>query len=189
MRSRSSAAKEGAFAGDPEALVLDRELVEDLVVDADHLSTLAGDQVAPPHDRHGCDGGGPVERFRHRCAPVDDERRVVLVLDGEAPDVPPNAAFEVEASEDQGRLADVEIGQAALGHVPGDIALEAGLVGASGPHVGVRRADPFGRGSHRLEPRVRRRDIGLLGGDFRVDAIGQFRSPGIGGTRFQDGSA
>ena len=46
-------------------------------------------------------------------------------------------------------------------------------MGAPGPHVGVRGADPFGRGSHGFEPRVRRRDIGLLGGELRVDTVGQ----------------
>ena len=47
-------------------------------------------------------------------------------------------------------------------------------MGAAGAHVGVCGPDPFGRGSHCLEPRVRRRDIGLFSGDFGVDAVGQF---------------
>ena len=114
---------------------------------------------------------------------------MALVLDRQAADVPADAAFEVEPAEDQGRLADVEVGQAALGHVPGDVALEAGLVGAAGAHVGVGGPDPFGRGAHRLEPRVGRRDVGLLGGELRVRCWSCKSLPRIGGTRFQDGSA
>ena len=95
----------------------------------------------------------------------------LLVLDREAPDVPAHTPLEVEAAEHQGRLADVEVGQAALGDVPGDVALEPGLVGAAGAHVGVGGPDPFGRGSHGLEPRVRRRDIGLFGGQLRVHLV------------------
>jgi hypothetical protein len=81
------------------------------------------------------------------------------------------------------------LGEAALGDVVGDVALEPGLVGAARAHVGVGLAHlPRGL-AHGLEPRVRRRDIGLFGGELRVDAVGQNSLPWIGGTRFQDGSA
>ena len=113
---------------------------------------------------------------------------MVLVLDREAPDVPPDAAFEVEPAEDQRRLADVEVGQPALGHVPGDVALEPGLVGAAGAHVGVGGPDPLGGRAHGFEAGVRRRDIACS-----AASSGSIRSgkslPYIGGTRFQDGSA
>ena len=133
-----------AFAGDPESFVFHRDLVEDLVVEAGDLAALAGDEVAAPHHRHRLDGSGAVEGLGDRRAPVDDERRVVLVLDREAPHVPPDSAFEIEATEHQRRLADFEIGQPALGHVPRDVPLEPGLVGAAGAHVGVGGTDPFG---------------------------------------------
>ena len=93
----------------------------------------------------------------------------LVVLDREAADVPARTpSLQVEAAEDQGRLADVEVGEAALGDVPGDVALEAGLVGAAGAHVGVRGPDPFGRGPHGLEPGVGRVDIGLFGGELGI---------------------
>ena len=73
-----------------------------------------------------------------------------------------------------GDVADVEVGEPALGHVPGDVALEARLVGAARPDVGVRRADPLGRGAHRLQPGVRGVDVGLLGGELGVGvSVGQ----------------
>ena len=37
-----------------------------------------------------------------------------------------------------------------------------------GADVGVRRPDPLGRGSHRLQPGVRGVDVGLLGGELGV---------------------
>ena len=84
------------------------------------------------------------------------------------PDVPARPVLHVEAAEHQRRVADVEVGEPALGDVPGDVALEAGLVGAAGPHVGVGGAHPLGRGSHRLQPGVRGIDIGLLGSELGV---------------------
>ncbi len=96
---------------------------------------------------------------------------MALVLDGQAAHVPADTPLEVEAAEHQGRLADVEVGEPALGHVPGDVALEPGLVGAARAHVGVGGPDPFGGRAHRFEPRVGRRDVGLLGGQLRVDLV------------------
>ncbi len=165
--------EERSFARDPQPLVLDRELVEHLVVEAGHLAALAGDEVAAADDRHRLDRGGPVEGLGDRCAPVDDERRVVLVLDREAPHVPPDAAFEIEPAEDQGRLTDVEIGQPALGHVPGDVPFEPGLMGAARAHVGVGGTYPLGGGAHGFEAGVRPRDIALLCGELGVDTVGQ----------------
>ena len=86
-----------------------------------------------------------------------------------------------------GDVADVEVGEPALGHVPGDVALEPGLVGAAGPHVGVGRPDPFGRGSHGLQPGVRGVDVGLLGGELGVGvrSVGQIGPLASAETRFR----
>ena len=81
-----------AFARDLEAGIGDGPLVEDLVVEAGDLAALLGDEVAAAHDRHRRDRGGTVEGFGDRRPPVDDERRVRLVLDREAADVPARAA-------------------------------------------------------------------------------------------------
>ena len=119
-------------------------LVEHLVVEADELAALAGDEVAPAHDAHRLDRGRPVERLGDRRPPVDDERGVLRVFDREPPDVPvvDPESLHVEAAEHERRVADVEVGEAALGDVPGDVALEPGLVGAAGSHVGVRARAP-----------------------------------------------
>ncbi len=157
-----------ALARDPEPFVLDRFLVEHLVVEGGDFAALAGDEVAAPDHRHRLDRGGPVEGLGDGGAPVDDEGGVGVVLHGQAPDVPAHTPLEVEPAEHQGRLADLELGQPALGHVPGDVPLQAGLVGPARAHVGVRGPDPFGGRAHRLEPRIGRRHIGLLGRQLRV---------------------
>ena len=76
VRLRSSAASSAPSPATGSPLVLDRVLVEHLVVEADDLAALAGDEVAAAHDRHRLDRGGPVEGLGDRRAPVDDERRV-----------------------------------------------------------------------------------------------------------------
>ncbi len=158
-----------AFTGDREAGFVDGLLVEHLVVEADQLAALLGDEVPAANDRHRLDRGRAVEGLRYRGPPVDDERRVLLVFHGDPADVPARVIFHVEAAEHERRVADVEVGEAALGHVPGDVALEPGLVGSARPHVGVRLPDPFGRGSHGLEAGVRGIHVRLLGGELRVD--------------------
>ncbi len=91
-----------------------------------------------------------------------------LVLDREPADVPPRRVFHVEPAEHQGRVTDVEIGQAPLGHVPGDVPLEPGLVGSARADVRVRGADPFGRGPHGLQPGVRGVHVALFGREFGI---------------------
>ena len=93
-----------ALAGDRQPFVVDRVLVEHLVVEADQLAALAGDEVTAAHDVHRLDRGRPVEGLGDRCPPVDDERRVLVVLDGEAPDVPARPpSLQVEAAEHERR--------------------------------------------------------------------------------------
>ena len=84
--------------------------------------------MAAADDPHRRDGRGAVEGLGDGRSPVDDERGVLVVLDGEAPDVPGGGVVEVEAAEHERGVADVEVGQAPLGDVPCDVALEPGLV-------------------------------------------------------------
>ena len=105
---------------------------------------------------------------------------MLLVLDREAPDVPAGAVLHVEPAEHERGVADVEVGEPALGDVPGDVALEAGLVGAARADVGVGRPDPLGGGSHRLQPGVRGVDVRLLGRELEFggpDPIGVAPAP------------
>ena len=175
VRLRSSAASSAPSPAIGQPGLVDGLLVEHLVVEADELAALAGDEVAAPDDVHRLDRGGPVERLGHRRPPVDHQRRVLLVLHGDPADVPARPVLHVEAAEHERRIADVEVGEPALGDVPGDVALEAGLVRAAGPDVGVGGPHPLGRGSHRLQPGVRGVDVGLLGSELgvAVRSVGQ----------------
>ncbi len=155
-----------ALAGDGEARGLRRLGVEHLVVERGDVTATASDEVAAPHHVHRLDGRRPVERFGDRSAPVDDERVVLGVVDREAADVPRGrfrrVRFQVEAPEQQGGLADVELGEAAGGDLVGDVALEPGLVGAAGAHLRVGAAHALGCGAHHLEPGVRSIDVRLF---------------------------
>jgi hypothetical protein len=129
-----------ALAGDVETFVGDCFGVEDFVVETDDVAALAGDQVAAAHDVHRGNRGGSVKRFGHRRPPVDDERGVLLIFDGQPTHVPAGAPFavgrlHVEAPEDERRIADVEVREPPLGDVPCDVALKPGLVGAARPDV------------------------------------------------------
>jgi hypothetical protein len=157
-----------AFARDLEAGIGDRALVEDFVVKAGDLAALLGDDVPAAHHCHRCDRGGAVEGFGDRRAPVDHERCVRFVLDREAPDVPARRVFHVEPTEHEGRVGDVEVGQAPLGHIPGDVPLEPGLVRPARADVRVRGADPFGRRPHGLQPGVRGVHVALFGREFGI---------------------
>ena len=84
-------------------------------------------EVASPHDTHGVVGQGPVERLGGRRPPVDDERIAVLVSDGQATDVQAAAVDEVEATDEQTVLRDVERGQPVAGVGDGAVALEQRL--------------------------------------------------------------
>ena len=163
--------EQGAFACDLQSGRLGRVAVEHLVVERGDLASVPGDEVAPPHDSHWRDGRRPVEGFGDRSPPVDDQRRVVGVLHREAPDVIGVAGLEVEPPEAQGRFADVEVGEATLRDVVGDVALESGLVRATGADVGVRLPHSPRRFPHRLEPGVGRVEIGLFALDFGVSDL------------------
>ena len=100
--------------------------VEDLVVQPDQLAVLPT-EVASPHDTHRVVGQRPVERLGGRRPPVDDERVAVLVSDGQATHVQAAAVGEVEATDEQPVLRDVERGQPAAGVGDGAVALEQRL--------------------------------------------------------------
>ena len=151
--------------------------VEHLVVEADDLPAV-GLEVAAAGDAHRLDGRGPVEGLGEGRAPVDDQRREVVVGDRDATDVERLGGLggpavggiggsvgveEVEAAEGERRVADVEAGQAAAGVGLGGLALEPGLVGAASSDLGVALGHPFGRPTHDVEPGVRDVEMALLG--------------------------
>ena len=135
-----------------------------------------GLEVAAAGDAHRLDRGGPVEGLGDRGAPVDDQRREVVVGDRDAADVEGLASAgrrrpvglgrrrrqEVEAAEAQRRVADVEAGQAAAGVGLGRLALEAGLVGAAPGDLRVPLGDPLGRPAHDVEAGVGGVEVALL---------------------------
>ena len=79
----------------------------------------------------------------------------------------------VEAPEHERRVADVEVGEPPLRHVPGDVPFEAGLVRAAGADVRIGGSHALRRRTHGLEPRVCTVDITLLGSELGI-GIGAF---------------
>ena len=151
---------------DQRALALDAALVEpgdglaeELVVEAEQ-QPAAGGEVTAADQAHRLAAGGPVERLGDRRPPVDDDRLLGLVGDGEAPDV--EAVDQVgvgrghlrarasnvgpalvDAPEAQRLVADVELREAVGDVLVDDVALVAGLERAAGaldlgavPHLG-----------------------------------------------------
>ena len=100
--------------------------VEDLVLQTDHLA-VPPTEVASAYDAHGVMGQGPVERLGRRRPPIDDERVAVLVSDGQATDVEAAAVGEVEATDEQTVLRDVERGEPVAGVRDRAVALEQRL--------------------------------------------------------------
>ena len=100
--------------------------VEDFVLEPDELA-VPPSEVASAHDAHGVVGQGAVERLGRRRAPVDDERVAVLVGDGDATHVEAAAVGEVEATDEQAVLGDVERSQPVAGVRDGAVALEQRL--------------------------------------------------------------
>ena len=134
VRASSREASSAALPtrSEPGALRQQGLAVEDLVLHGQELAA-AGGEVPAAVQTHGLAARGPVERLGHRGPPVDDQRVVVLVGDGDATDVEALAAVglvPVDATEHQRGVADVELGQAAHDALVDDLALEAGLVGA-----------------------------------------------------------
>ena len=180
--------EERGLAHDREAGLVGGGRVEDLVVDADQLPPL-GLEVPAPDDAHGLDAGGAVERLGDRGAPVDDQRRLIGLGDGDPPDVeavvdgtlPVGAGLQVDASEGQGRVPDVQGREPPAGVGGGGVTLEPGLVGAPPLHLGIALGDPAGGLAHLVQASVGTIEVPLLGGELGVGAA--FSDAAIGLVR------
>ena len=135
--------------------------VEDLVVEADEARGRRVMEVPAADDAHRLDRRRPVEGLGDRRAPVDDQRRVVVVGHRDPTDVEGvvgrSRSCRSRRPKHERRVADVELGQAAAGVGLGGVPLEAGLVGAAPRDVGVALRDPLGRPAHRRRDGRRRR--------------------------------
>ena len=110
-----------------------RRSLHDRGVDRDVALGIDLDRIEQRHpaadDAQVVAGGRAVERRGGRCAPVDDERLVVVVADAEAPDVADLALvlavlLEVEAAEDEALVLVLEVRPAASGVVDQRVPLE-----------------------------------------------------------------
>ncbi len=104
---------------------------EELVLEAEHRAPL-DDEVAAAQQPHRLAPGGPVERLGDGGPPVDHDRLGPLVGDRQAADVERLGGVRalgvaVDAPEDEGRIAEVEVGEALDQGLVERIALESGL--------------------------------------------------------------
>ena len=104
---------------------------EELVLETEHRAPL-DDEVAAAQQPHRLAPGGPVERLGDGRPPVDDDRLGPLVGDRQAADVERLGGVRalgvaVDAPEDEGRIAEVEVGEALDQGLVERIALEPGL--------------------------------------------------------------
>ncbi len=167
VRSRSIAASERALPHDSETGVGRGLGVEHLVVEAEQL-TPAREEVAPARDAHRCNRRGTVERLGDRCPPVDDEWRLVGIGHREPADVIARAVVEVDTTEAERRVTDLQRREPPPRRGGGDVTLQPGLVGPAAPHVGVALRHPRGRPAHVVESLVCGIEITLLGVDLGV---------------------
>jgi hypothetical protein len=122
----------------------------------------AGGEVPSPGQAHVVAAGGPVERFGHRCAPVDDDRVLLVVAHRDPADVVRRRIVDrVDAPEAQGRISEVQLGQPVQHRVPDDVAFEASLLGAA-PADLHHGAQPGGRLPGVLEELIGPVDVGLF---------------------------
>ena len=140
--------------------------VEDFVVERGQLA-LPPTEVASPHDAHGVLRQGSVERLRRGRPPVDDERVAVLVGNGQAAHVEAGAIGEVEATDEQTVLCDVERGQPVAGVGDGAVALEQCLR-APAPGEPGRAGHALGRSPHGHDPVVGGIEVGALAAELIV---------------------
>ncbi len=158
--------------------------VEDLVLQPDQLA-MPPTEVASPHDTHGVVGQRPVERLGDRRPPVDDERVAVLVSDGHATYIEATAVGEVEATDGQTVLRDVERGQPAAGVGDGAVALEQRLRIPGLGELPRRPGQALGRAPHGQDAVVGGIEVGALptelfvtrhAGIVAADAVGSKRA-------------
>ena len=152
---------------------------EQLVLDPEQRAAFDG-EVAAPGEAHRVAPGRPVERLGDRRPPVDHDRLGVLVGDRQAADVEALEARQrrrrrsvgvvdvpVDATEDERRLAEIEIGEPfEHGFVEG-VALESGLERAAEIGLVEVTQTPRGRATL-LEAVVGVVDVGLLVGEIRM---------------------
>ena len=141
-----------------------------------------GLEVAAAGDAHRLDRGGPVEGLGDRRAPVDDERREVVVGDRDAADVEAARRVglggsdvggqQVEAPEAERACRRCRGGEPAAGVGLGRLALEPGLVGAAPGDLGVALGHPLGRPAHDVEAGVGGVEVALLGRQLGVGVFG-----------------
>ncbi len=169
---------------------------EALVLDPDHLAPLEG-EVPTQDETLGVAPGRPVEGLGDRRPPVDDQRLVVGVVDGEATDVEdlgrrplPSLAVSgrarrpapidrpaVDPAEGERLVADVELLEAGEARPHDHVALGAGLERAALPQVEHALEHRVGVAAHGVEPRVRGVDELLLGLSLRVHPHLRLPSP------------
>ncbi len=124
-------------------------------------------EVTAAGEAHRSAAGGAVERLGHRRPPVDDDRLLTLVGDREPADVEGLEGVPVDAAEDEGGVADLEVGEPVADGLFDHIPLVAGLVGAPAPDLGqTPQAKCLLTGP--VEAVVGMLDVGLLFGELRV---------------------
>ncbi len=182
----------GPVPGVALGALLDPTRAEALVLDSDHLAPVEGE--VPPEDQAlGIPSGRPVERLGDRGAPVDDQRLVVGIVDGQAPDVEDlgrrlpvrvgalavgarsfgavavrRLDHAVDPAEGECLVADVELFEAGEAGPDDHVPLGARLEGAAPTQVEDALEHGVGVAAHGVEPRIRRVDERLLGLSLRV---------------------
>src|SRR5262249_13160990 len=145
---------------DEPVLVAVHGAVEDLVLDPDEGAALQREVAAPgqAHRRAAC---GPVERLGGGSPPGGDGGVPAPVGDGQPADVEGLARVAVDAPEDEGRVADLEMSEPVAHRLFDDVALVASLVGAAPPDLG-QPTQPKCLLTGPIEAVVRMLDVGLL---------------------------
>jgi hypothetical protein len=144
-----------------------QRVAEQFVLDPQQ-GAASGGEVAAAGQTHGLATGGPVERLGHRGPPVDDHRLLLGVAHRDAADVEVlgqavgRLRGPVDPAEAQGGISQFELGEPVDDRVVDDLALEAGLLGAT-PADLDHRGEPRRHLARPLEARVRVVDVGLLG--------------------------
>ena len=155
-------------------------VVQQVVLDASHL-VVATTQDAAADDAHRVGGGGAVERFGCRGAPVDHQRFVVVVAHADAADVARLCGVEVESSEDQALMLGVQDRQPFGGLEGEGVPLEQSgtillthPIGAVGLELGPAFClDVACRGRCRLEVVVHLVDVRLFDGQLIGQDLGR----------------
>ena len=158
--------------------------IEELVLEVQHLLPF-GEEVAAADQAHGVGAGGPVEGLGDRRPPVDDQRLLVLVGDGQPADVErlgvprrrhwaarPSTRLAVDAAEHQRFPPDLELLEPGQAVAHPDVPLGHRLEGAASLPEGVLQPGR-GRGAHGRQPGVGEVHVGLLGRDVRVGHTGE----------------